>query len=68
MEGNSQHFPYLLPRTVWLIRPVKCFTTIQVPCGVVANISRFHRDAPGSIPGEGAFFSYLLPLTFLLPV
>lgn len=32
---------------------------IHIRCGVVANISRFHRGAPGSIPGRGVFIFLL---------
>ena len=31
----------------------------MIYCGVVGNIQAFHVCAPGSIPGDGTFYTFL---------
>ena len=39
---------------------------LVIHCGVVGNIQAFHVCAPGSIPGDGVFFDFSLPMLDLL--
>jgi hypothetical protein len=36
---------------------------VQLRYSVTVNISRFHREAPGSIPGSGTLFTFAPPLS-----
>ena len=58
---------YMVCLSDWLSdREVVSKYKTEIHCGVVGNIQAFHVCAPGSIPGDGVFFDFSLPILDLL--
>eukprot|EP01105_Mastigella_eilhardi_P028643 TRINITY_DN958_c0_g1_i2.p1 TRINITY_DN958_c0_g1~~TRINITY_DN958_c0_g1_i2.p1 ORF type:complete len:554 (+),score=144.97 TRINITY_DN958_c0_g1_i2:60-1664(+) len=56
--------PFLVVSNVAQLGGTSSLLLLVVRCGVVGNISDFHSEAPGSIPGIGKFLSFCLLFRF----